>query len=142
VGVRGFTVEGLPDPQFRGRWAARNAVFCDLMVRTGLRLAEQAALTVQEVPLTREGVGYQRFWLPEAIAKGTSARWVYVPESVVPELASYVAIDRPEVIEAARAAGRYQHLPQAWIVDDSRGTSAVRVQRSGVMRRVKVAHLQ
>ncbi|MEU5847955.1 site-specific integrase [Saccharopolyspora shandongensis] len=37
VGMRGYIPEGLPDPRFRGRWAARNATFCDLMVRTGLR---------------------------------------------------------------------------------------------------------
>jgi hypothetical protein len=31
------------------------------MVRTGLRLAEQAALTLFEVPLDRPAGGYQRF---------------------------------------------------------------------------------
>jgi hypothetical protein len=76
VGVRGFAPGGLPGEGFRGRWAARNAVFCDLMVRTGLRLSEQAAVTV---PLDRTADGYQRFWLPAAIAKGGSARWIYVP---------------------------------------------------------------
>jgi Phage integrase, N-terminal SAM-like domain len=69
VGVRGYTSEGLVDPRFRGRWAARNATFCDLMVRAGLRLSEQAALSVFEVPLDRGLGGYQRFWLPPAIAK-------------------------------------------------------------------------
>lgn len=75
VGVRGFTADGELDPRFRGRWAARNAVFCDLMVRTGLRLGEQGALVLSELPLQSRGSGgYQRFWLPEAIAKGGSAR--------------------------------------------------------------------
>lgn len=50
VGVRGFDAAGLPRQGFRGRWAARNATFCDLIMRTGLRLAEQCALTVFEVP--------------------------------------------------------------------------------------------
>jgi hypothetical protein len=44
----------------------------DVMVRTGLRLAEQSALTVFEMPLDRGLGGYQRFWLPAAIAKGGS----------------------------------------------------------------------
>ncbi|GAA2788233.1 hypothetical protein GCM10010470_23490 [Saccharopolyspora taberi] len=35
---------------FRGRWAGRNAAFCDLMVRTGMRLTEQASLTIFELP--------------------------------------------------------------------------------------------
>ncbi|MEV5241940.1 site-specific integrase [Streptomyces cinnamoneus] len=36
VGIRGYTSEGLPTPwsRFRGRWAARNATFTDVMVRT------------------------------------------------------------------------------------------------------------
>jgi len=79
VGMRGYTARGLPDSAFRGRWAARNELFSDVMVRTGLRLAEQTALTVFEMPRDRGLGGYQRFWLPSAIAKGGSARRVYVP---------------------------------------------------------------
>jgi len=33
VDVHGFTAEGLPDARFQGRWAARNATFCDLIGR-------------------------------------------------------------------------------------------------------------
>jgi hypothetical protein len=51
----------LPDPRFRGRRAARNAVFVDLMVRTGLRLAGQSSLSVFEVPTLR-GAGSQNRW--------------------------------------------------------------------------------
>lgn len=45
-GLRGYQADGLPGGGFRGRWASRNALFADVMVRTGLRLAEQASLTV------------------------------------------------------------------------------------------------
>jgi hypothetical protein len=93
--------------RFKGRWAARNATFTDLMVRTGMRLSEQASLTTFEMP-TQPGLGgYQRFWLPGAIAKYFSARWIYVPHSVVRELAAYAELDRAEVVEEARSAGRY-----------------------------------
>jgi hypothetical protein len=54
VGVRGYLPTGLADRSFRGRNAARNGTFCDLMVRTGLRLAEQSALTLFEVPEINE----------------------------------------------------------------------------------------
>ena len=37
IGVRGYLPGGLLDSSFRGRNAARNATFCDLMARTGLR---------------------------------------------------------------------------------------------------------
>jgi hypothetical protein len=111
VGVRGYTPNGLLDSGFRGRWAARNVLFSDVMVRTGLRLAEQSTLTVFEMPLDRGLRGYQRFWLPSAIAKGGSARRVYVPESLVGESIAYAEIDRADVIEQARAAGRCRSSP-------------------------------
>ena len=119
IGVRGYGRDGLAEPGFRGRWAARNAAFCDLMVRTGLRLAEQTALTIFEVPLDRSIAGYVKFWLPPAIAKGGSARWVYVPASVVADLAAYTEIDRRDVIAAAQAAGRYGRTGRTVLVADS-----------------------
>jgi site-specific recombinase XerD len=140
VGLRGYGADGLPDSRFRGRWAARNATFCDLMVRTGLRLSEQASLTVFEVPQDRGLGGYQRFWLPTAIAKGRSARWVYVPESVVADLVGYAVVDRAEVIELARAAGRYDQVRNPVVVQDPNIAVAVQFG-SGVRTRVKVANL-
>src|SRR6266702_1134438 len=107
VGLRGYGPDGLPSDRFKGRWPARNATFTDLMARTGMRLSEQASLTVMEMPLQVGMGGYQRFWLPGAIAKYFSARWVYVPHSVVRELAAYAELDRAEVVQDARAAGRY-----------------------------------
>ncbi|WP_410580327.1 tyrosine-type recombinase/integrase [Amycolatopsis sp. lyj-108] len=137
VGMRGYTPEGMPDPVFRGRWGARNASFCDLMVRTGLRLSEQSALTVFEVPLDLNIGGYQRFWLPPKIAKGGSARWVYVPASVRRDLAAYSEIDRAEVIEDARAAGRYRRMRCPFVVEDPASPKAR--QPGGSM--VKVSQL-
>jgi integrase len=110
------------------------------MVRTGLRLSEQASLTVFEVPLDRGLGGYQRFWLPTAIAKGRSARWVYVPESVVADLAGYAVLDRTDVIEQARAAGRYDQLRNPLVVPDA-DTPVAAQSGSGVRTRVKVANL-
>jgi hypothetical protein len=75
------------------------------MVRTGLRWSEQAALSLFEVPLDRGSGGYQRFWLPPAIAKGGSARWVYVPASVIADLVSYAEIDRGSVGRLLRFLG-------------------------------------
>lgn len=137
VGMRGYTPDGLPDPKFRGRWAGRNSTFCDLMVRTGLRLAEQSALTVFEVPLERGLAGYQRFWLPPVIAKGGSARWIYVPASIVAELVAYAEVDRAVIVEDARAAGRYQRIRRPLVVEDPSRP----VVRSAEGHRVKLAQL-
>lgn len=139
--MSGFAADGLPDEGFRGRWAGRNATFCNLTVRTGLRLSEQAALTKFDVPLDRSLGAYQRFWLPGSIAKGRSARWVYVPASVIVELVTYVEIDRAEVIEAGRAAGRYHRTRRPLVVEDPARPVATQVTASGVRRRIKVAHL-
>ena len=88
------------------------------MVRTGIRLAEQAALTLFEVPLDRGLGGYQRFWLPPAIAKGGSARRIYLPESLVGDAIDYAEIDRAEVIERARADGRYRRFRRPLVIED------------------------
>jgi site-specific recombinase XerC len=140
TGVRGFALGGLPAEGFRGRWAARNAAFCDLMVRTGLRLAEQAAVTVLEVPLDRTADGYQRFWLPAAIAKGGSARWIYVPASVIADLAGYAEIDRARVVADAAASGRYRSWRRPLVVEDPARPVAVRAG-DGLRRMVKVSEL-
>jgi hypothetical protein len=141
VGIRGYELNGLPSPRFRGRWAARNATFCDLMVRTGMRLSEQAALSLFEVPLGRGLGGYQRFWLPPAIAKGGSARWIYVPASVVAGLLSYAEIDRADVVDQARTEGHYQRLRRPLVVEDPARPMVVQRQPGGAAHRIKVAQL-
>lgn len=139
VGLRGLDADGLPAAGFRGRWASRNGCFADLMVRTGMRLTEQASVSVFEVPTRRAEGGYQRFWLPIAVAKGGSARWVYVPESLVAELGAYARIDRAQVVERARAAGRYARIAGPLVVTDP-ARPVVTVPGTG--RAVPVAQLR
>jgi site-specific recombinase XerD len=141
IGVCGYGADGLPRAAFRGRWAARNAAFCDLMVRTGLRLSEQSALSLFEVPLDRGLGGYQKFWLPPAIAKGGSARWIYLPSSLVADLVAYVEIDRAEVVADARAKGRYRRMGRPFIVADVDRAVAVESRAAAGGSTVKVAHL-
>jgi site-specific recombinase XerD len=118
AGLRGYDAGGLPDRWFRGRWATRNALFADLMVRTGMRLTEQGSLTVLEIPRSGGQEAYHRFWLPAAIAKGGSARWVYVPDGIARKIGEYVAADRAEVIEQARARGTYDQITSPLIIED------------------------
>lgn len=120
VGLRGYDAEGIPDPLFRGRWADRNALFADLMVRTGLRLAEQASLTTFELPGVRAQSGYHRFWLPGAVAKSGSARWVYIPSVILRELHAYIDLDRRTVVSRAQAHGRYSQAGDDYLILDER----------------------
>jgi len=106
------------------------------MFRTGLRISEQSALSILEVPKEPGVSGYQRFWLPLSTAKGSSARWVYVPPSLVPEIQSYIRFDRAEVVAAARSAGRYRwHRP--WVIEDPQIPVALR-RSQGLVERLKL----
>ena len=88
------------------------------MVRTGLRLAEQTHLLARELPSVVVSGGYHRFWLPMSIAKGGSARWIYVPASLVRELATYLSVDRADAVEIAQADGLYARMARPLIMED------------------------
>ncbi|MET8682424.1 integrase [Streptomyces sp. NPDC004647] len=118
VGVLGYDREGLPRDNFRSRWAPRNGTFTDSTVRTGLRLEEQASRLITEVPTGPGPAGYSKSWLPAAIAKRNSARWVYEPASVRRDLTAYAAEDRRWVIEEARDAGRYRKIRRPIVIFD------------------------
>jgi site-specific recombinase XerD len=118
VGVRGYRPDGLADRSFRGRNASRNQAFCDLMLRTGLRLAEQTSLTRFELPDLDPTRMQVPFWLPRAVAKWGSERWVYVPAGVLGAVWDYLALERAEAVERAQAAGVYERLDDVLLVED------------------------
>lgn len=118
VGVRGFSPCGLPDPAFRGRFASRNAAFTDLMIRTGLRLSEQVGLSLYELPRLAPRTLNTRTWLPAPIAKGGSARSIYIPAGVLKDVWDYVEIERAEAVERARNDGLYEEIADPLIIED------------------------
>jgi site-specific recombinase XerD len=118
VGVRGFTVAGLADRSFRGRYASRNGTYADFMIRTGLRLSEQTSLTLYEIPETVPGVLNARTWLPRAIAKGASERAIYVPASVLKDVWDYVELERADAVEQARKRGVYEQIRDPLLIED------------------------
>ena len=138
VGIRGYRPDGLADQAFRGRHAARNTAFCDLMLRTGLRLSEQVSLSWLELPTLAEERVYRRFLLPRAIAKWGSGRAVYVPASALRAVWDYVRFERAAAVEQARVEGRYEQLEGAMVVEDP-ARPAVRMAR--VRRPVPIAGL-
>jgi hypothetical protein len=88
------------------------------MVRTGLRLTEQASLAALEVPQRGGGQSYHRFWLPAAIAKGGSARWAYVPDGIARKIGEYVETDRADVIGQARNRGAYDQIQDPLVIEN------------------------
>jgi site-specific recombinase XerD len=118
IGVRGFTAAGLADRSFRGRYASRNATYTDLMIRTGLRLSEQTSLSLYEVPEIIPGMLNAWTWLPRAIAKGASARSVYIPASVLKDVWDYVEMERADAVEQACERGVYERIRDPLLVED------------------------
>ncbi|MFE2256123.1 integrase [Streptomyces cyaneofuscatus] len=137
VGIRGYDRDGLPRENFRGRWAERNAAFTDKLVRTGLRLEEQATLLRSEIPLGEGPPGYSKFWLPGSIAKRQSARWVFTPASSRRDLTAYDREDRSFVVEEAQAAGRYRRIRRPLVISDPEFPRFAQYT-SGAMARQKV----
>lgn len=129
-------VRGLPGSN-QLRRGSRNALYTDLMVRTGLRVTEQSLLMVHEIGLEQRAAAAE-FWLPESIAKGGSARQVYIPRHLIRELRAYVDIDRQESIQRAAQAGRYSG--SAWIVKPRPVTLAdkARISRFSPSQRLRL----
>lgn len=107
IGLRGYSKDGLPDPHFRGVMAGRNAAFADIMIRTGMRLREQASLLLQEVPSRTGDVVYVPGDLSPAVTKNKSARRIYYPRSVLLSLETYVRSERAEAVHFAQGRRRY-----------------------------------
>jgi site-specific recombinase XerD len=88
------------------------------MIRTGLRLEEQTALTMFELPDYEPGLLNFRSRLPNAIAKGGAGRIIYIPASVLKDVWDYVEIERAEAVEYARSRRLYEQIKNPYIVDD------------------------
>lgn len=134
VGIRGYRRDGLADRAFRGRHASRNQAFCDLMVRTGLRVSEQVSLTRFELPEPDDLRVYHPTTLPVVIAKRGSGRVIYIPRSALRAVWDYMAFERAEAVEHARARGRYETLADPLIVEDPTRPRVRRVQPDGRVR--------
>jgi site-specific recombinase XerD len=141
VGIRGYRPDGLADRSFRGRHASRNQAFCDLMVRTGLRVSEQVSLTRFELPEPDDQRVYYPTTLPVVIAKRGSGRVIYIPRSALRSVWDYLRFERTEAVEHARAQGRYETLPDLLIVEDPTLPRVPLVQRDGRVRWVGVDRL-
>ncbi|MFI6779281.1 hypothetical protein [Nocardia sp. NPDC050412] len=125
------------DNTFRGRWAARNATFCDLIARTGLRLSEQAALTrflpleVQagRVPVILAATEHHQGRVCSAgLCSRARARR---------SLRSYADIDRAEVVQDARTAGGYRKMHAPLVIEDAQRPFVLQ-HHTGGLRRLRV----
>lgn len=101
VGLYGLSPEGARDPAFNGEQAFRNKLFADLLVTTGLRLGEAAALTRLEIPAPSTRAA--RLAIAGPTAKRGKPRDVLVPAAVADRLRFYLRGARAEIVECHRA---------------------------------------
>ena len=100
VGLYGMSPEGRRDPAFSGEQAFRNKLFADLLVTTGLRLGEAAALTRIEIPASSKRAA--RHAIVGPTAKRSEPRDVLVPAAVADRLQFYLRGARAEIVERHR----------------------------------------
>jgi site-specific recombinase XerD len=97
VGLYGLAPDGRRDPSFNGEQAFRNKLFADLLVTTGLRLREAAALTQLDVPAPSPRAA--RLPIAGPTAKRNKPRDVLVPAAVTDRLRFYMRGARAELVE-------------------------------------------
>lgn len=123
VGLLGLTADGRFDHSFRGRTADRNAAFADMLFDSGLRRTEAASLLTVEVPAADGRARYVWGRVATAVAKYGSGRAFPVSSTTVARMRAYERTARADAVAAARDVGRYDALPDKWIVKRVRSTA-------------------
>jgi integrase len=118
VGLRGYGLDGLRRPAWRGWNEDRDVAFVDGLYGTGLRLREWASIL--DVELAAPSGRLARAWLAAACAKGgRQGRFYRIPVSVLRSVAAYTdALEgsRAEAVRRAQREGRYDRLPAVRMV--------------------------
>nr|WP_239086559.1 site-specific integrase [Streptomyces parvus] len=117
VGLRGHTREGTVEPGWVGRLEDRNVAFVRTLVSSGLRLGEGGSLLTFEVPKRRLGGGrYYRGKVASEVTRSKKQRTYYVASEAIGDVESYVASSRAWAVRKAQKAGRYDRLPEMWML--------------------------
>ena len=109
VGLGGYRVDDTYDDAWRGRTAARNLAFAELLWSSGLRLREAATLLFAELP-GPESSRYPSARLSEATAKGPG-RDFWMSQRALTAIRSYRNVSRAEAVQRAQELDRYDDIP-------------------------------
>jgi site-specific recombinase XerD len=110
VGLRGYTVDGAPDPRWRGRNDGRDAAFADFLLSSGLRRQEAGCLLLVELPDTTVRQRYYAGHVAQAVAKRED-RYFYVGRPALKAVETYLASTRAQAVRRAQRARIYDALP-------------------------------
>ncbi|MEV4338041.1 site-specific integrase [Streptomyces sp. NPDC049590] len=137
IGLRGHTRGGFPEPGWDSRTEMRNTGFVQLMLSSALRRQEGGSMLVFELPSQRLRHGrYCHGRVAGAVTRSKNGRVFYASVEAVGQVEAYVESERAWVIARAQAAGRYERLPQIWLITRVTGGLKPRVEwvdRNGVV---------
>ncbi len=139
LGLRGFTMEGVPRQDWRGVTEDRDVAFAEGLFGTGLRIGEWASILTVEVPqLGSEGLVRSR--VASHCAKGGSGRSFWMRRRVAQQVHFYLQEgSRTAAIARAQRAGRYGHVADRWLVERVRRDGQLEVvDRHGSRRTVRL----
>ncbi|MBN7784093.1 tyrosine-type recombinase/integrase [Ponticoccus gilvus] len=139
IGLRGLTQKGHERPGARDRNGARNALFADLLVSTGLRLEEAGSLLACEVDAKSMGNDTRRqirFVLPPPIGKGNRGRTILIPRRVMLRLQDYIEIERASAVAKFKARSVWTRLTRPIFVERSEGNPLMLTLSDGSSARI------
>lgn len=136
MGLLGLDATGEDDERFRGRNAARDGAFADLLYGTGLRLAEGGSLLMAELPEDDPERYYTVCRLADETAKGGFGRKYWIPRRSLTAVLSYIEGERAAAVRRAQGRGTYDSLFRsggARLIEIQSNTRRLRLRdRSGI----------
>jgi site-specific recombinase XerD len=119
IGLRGHTCDGVPERGWAGRLEDRNVAFVRLLTTSGLRRAEGGSLLTFEVPIRQlNGGRYYRGQVAAQVTRSKKPRTFYVAADAVGDIEAYVDSTRAWAVRQAQKKGRYDRLPEMWLVTE------------------------
>lgn len=115
VGLRGLTADGMERPGARDRNGARNALFAELLVTTGLRLEEASFLLAVEFTGLIPGASRGKqawFALPAALTKGDRGRRILLPQRLLRQIAAYIGVERAHAAANFKTRSGWRSIEQ------------------------------
>lgn len=138
LGLGGMSIDGRPNPTFRGRNEQRDCAFAEGLYGSGLRLGEWASVVLPELPGDDPGRGYSTCRLADACAKGGYGHVYWLPRQALVDVFSYVEGARARIVRAAQREGRYDAVDEKKIVLRSTGREVVLRNSDGAQRTVSL----
>jgi site-specific recombinase XerD len=119
VGIRGLAPSGGARAEARDRNGARNALFADLLVTTGLRLEEASFLLAFELDgLAKTASCGRQTWfkLPSALTKGDRGRSVLMPRRLIQQIAAYVTVERTLAVAKFQSRSGWREIDRPILI--------------------------